>query len=77
MPQLIVRNLEEKVVAKLRQRAAANNRSVEAEHRELLRTALLGAEARRSFKQALADIPAVGCDEDFARDRSKPRKVRL
>ena len=41
MAQLTVRNVNEQVVRALKQRAAANGRSAEAEHRELLRSALL------------------------------------
>ena len=48
MAQLTVRNLEEAVVRALRQRAAAHGRSAEAEHRELLRNALLPD--RESFR---------------------------
>lgn len=40
MAQLVVRNLEEDVKERLRQRAAANGRSMEAEARLILRTAL-------------------------------------
>ena len=39
--QLIVRNIEEEVVEALKLRAARHGRSAEAEHRELLREALL------------------------------------
>ena len=42
MADLTVRNVSEEVVDALERRAAANGRSVEAEHRELLRAALLG-----------------------------------
>ena len=45
MADLTVRNVSEEVVDALKRRAAANGRSVEAEHRELLRTALLGTTA--------------------------------
>ena len=44
MADLTVRNVSGDVVAALKRRAAANGRSVEAEHRELLRAALLGAD---------------------------------
>ena len=40
MAQLIVRKLESDVVAELRKRAARSGRSMEAEHREILRAAL-------------------------------------
>ena len=41
MAQLTVRNLDDQVVRALKQRAAAHGRSAEAEHRDLLRNALL------------------------------------
>ena len=44
MPQLTVRNVHEQVVRALKQRAAAHGRSAEAEHREILRAALLEGE---------------------------------
>ncbi|MDE0202369.1 MAG: hypothetical protein OXK73_08040 [Rhodospirillaceae bacterium] len=44
MADLTVRNVSEEVVDALKRRAAANGRSVEAEHRELLHAALLGAD---------------------------------
>lgn len=40
MGQLLVRGLDDEVVALIRQRAAANGRSVEAEHRAILETAV-------------------------------------
>ena len=40
MAQLLVRNVDEETVARLKARAAAHGRSVEAEHREILRAAL-------------------------------------
>ena len=42
MARLTVRNVSQDVVDALKRRAAANGRSIEAEHRELLRAALLG-----------------------------------
>jgi plasmid stability protein len=49
MAQLTVRNINERVVRALKQRAAAHGRSAEAEHREILRAALL--EGEESFVQ--------------------------
>jgi len=40
--------------------------SAEAEHREILRQALLGP-AKKSFAQVLAAMPSVGEDSDFQR----------
>lgn len=44
MAQLTVRKINEQVVRALKQRAAAHGRSAEAEHREILRAALLEGE---------------------------------
>ena len=44
MAHLTVRNVSEDVGDILKRRAAANGRTVEAEHRELLRAALLGVD---------------------------------
>ena len=41
MAQLTVRNVDDRVVRALKQRAASHGRSAEAEHREVLRVALL------------------------------------
>ncbi|HEY8021967.1 MAG TPA: DNA-binding protein [Thermoanaerobaculia bacterium] len=75
--QLVVRNLEEEVVRELRLRAARHGRSAEAEHREILRQALLPSVARKSFKDLLLSIPQVGDDADFERLPDRGRKVRL
>lgn len=45
MAQLLVRNLEDDVKAGLKARALRNRRSLEAEAREILRSAVLGAPA--------------------------------
>jgi plasmid stability protein len=66
MAQLMVRNLAEDLVKALKQRAAKHNRSAEQEHREILQAALRGTR-RRSIAEALAAIPNVGTDADFAR----------
>jgi antitoxin FitA len=44
MSQLTVRNVSAQIVRALKQRAAAHGRSAEAEHREILRQALLERE---------------------------------
>ena len=77
MAQLVVRKLESKVVMELRKRAARSGRSMEAEHREILRAALLPARGTKSLKELLLMMPAVGEDSDFARPKSRPRRVRL
>lgn len=61
---LVVRNVDEKIALKLKQRAASHNRSAEAEHREILKAALGGTD-RRSFLDVLQSMPNVGDDSDF------------
>lgn len=58
MAQLIVRNLDDELVSRLKQRAAEHGRSAEAEHREILRQALQ-EEPRRSFKEMAARVRAM------------------
>jgi plasmid stability protein len=73
--QLIVRNVDEGIVRALKRRASRHGRSAEAEHREILRTALRGELERASFQQALAAMPHVGSDDDFTPLRDLPRDV--
>ena len=77
MAQLIVRNLDPDLVARLRRKAAGHGRSMEAEHREILRDALSPRRGRKSLKEHLLEIPDVGTDEDYARVQDKGRRVRL
>jgi len=77
MAQLIVRNLDEDLVRKLKVRAARRNRSAEAEHREILREALRPRGAVTPLKQQLSEMPGAGKDEDFARPRDRGRRTRL
>ncbi len=77
MAQLIVRNLNRKIVHELKVRAARHGRSAEAEHREILRQALLPPKPRKSFKEMLLAIPQVGEDRDFERRRDLGREVEL
>jgi antitoxin FitA len=73
MAQLIVRNLDEEIVVRLRQRAAKHRRSTEAEHREILREALMPRRRGASFKEHLLAMPDAGTDVDFARPRERTR----
>jgi plasmid stability protein len=77
MAQLIVRNLDDDIVARLRRRAAEHRRSTEAEHREILRQALVTGGRRGSLKQKLLSMPDVGRDADFARRQDRGRKADL
>ncbi len=63
MSQLIVRQIEERVVRKLKKQAGQHGVSMEEEHRRILREALLGRAAKRSsFKEALLAMPDAGDD---------------
>jgi plasmid stability protein len=76
MAQLIVRQLEDKVVEKLREQAGKHGVSMEEEHRRILREALLDEPARRlSFKEALLTMPNVGDDKDFQRVPEVDRQI--
>jgi plasmid stability protein len=55
---LIVRNVEEELVRRLKMRAARHNRSAEAEHREILRAALAG-EPSEAFAEVAARMRAL------------------
>jgi len=76
MADLIVRRIDPDLVAALRQRAARNGRSAEAEHREIL-ASVLRRPRRRTLAEVLAAMPNVGRDEDFARveDAREARRV--
>lgn len=76
MAQLIVRDIPQEVVARLKQQAAKRGRSAEAEHREILRQALLPS-ATASLKSMLNEMPGVGRDSDFTRPRRLGRRVSL
>jgi antitoxin FitA len=65
---LIVRNVDPKVVKALKELAARNGRSAEAEHRAILEAALRRPR-KRSLYEVLAAMPNVGKDSDFAPDR--------
>ncbi len=79
MAQLLVRNIEETVVRKLRQKAARAGVSMEEEHRRILRLTLLGKKKRpkMSFLDFLCTMPNVGRDSDFARPKAKMREIDI
>lgn len=52
---LHVRNLDDDLIARLKRRAARHGRSTEAEHREILRQALI-ADVEPSFDTLAADL---------------------
>ncbi len=76
MAQLIVRNLEDSLVRRLKRRAQRDAVSMEEEHRRILRAALRREECG-SFKDLLLSMPEVGDAADFARIPQPQREVRL
>lgn len=73
MAQLIVRNVDDDLVQRLKERAAKHGRSAEEEHRQLLRAALRS----EGLISRLREMPDVGSDDDFARASDLPRDVDL
>lgn len=68
---LHVRNLDDELVSKLKRRAARHGRSVEAEHREILRQ-VLSAETEPDFDALAAELRAL-----TARRRQTPSEILL
>jgi len=65
---LIVRNVDPEIARALKELAARNGRSAEAEHRAILEAALRRPR-KRSFNEVLASMPNVGKDSDFEFNR--------
>jgi plasmid stability protein len=76
MANLIVRGIDEALVQALKHRAAKRGRSAEAEHREILASALRRPRKRR-LAEVLAAIPDVGKDEDFERIEDSAEAQRV
>ena len=66
MADLQVRGVEESLVRALKKQAVEHGRSGEAEHRAILKAALLSP-PRRKLADLLAAMPDVGRDADFER----------
>lgn len=77
MAQLNVRNLDERLVAALRRRAARHGHSAEAEHRAILQQALEPELRQEGLKELLLAMPDVGEDADFRAERDLPREIEL
>lgn len=74
--QLIVRNLDKRLVDRLKRRAAEHGRSAEDEHRRILEQ-VLSPKPKATLKELLLAMPAVGEDADFERQDDRGRKVAL
>jgi plasmid stability protein len=66
MPNLVVRNVDEKIIRALKLRAGRRGISAEAEHRNILAQVLLRPR-KRSFADVIAAMPNMGRDSDFER----------
>jgi len=76
MAQLIVRQIEAKIVRKLKERAGRHGISMEEEHRRILRDILLGSrEKKQSLKEYLLAMPEIGSDELFERTGDFGRNI--
>ena len=77
MAQLIVRRIEEKLVNRLKKRAAEHGVSMEEEHRRILREILQAPpKPKMNFKEFLLTCPDFG-DPDELRQRDLPREIDL
>ena len=74
MAAITVRNLDDDVQRRIKQRAAANNRSMEAEARAILSAAV----APRSFVEAWLELATAhhGVDLELP-ERTRPRELDL
>ena len=70
MANLIVRNVDDDIANALKTRARQHGISAEAEHRRILEQALRYPK-KRSFLEALHQMPDVGADEDFSRKQDQ------
>ena len=80
MPDLTIREIELEIVAKLKERAERHRRSIEEEHRAVLRESLLGTSEPTPplrFEEYLRTMPDVGTDADFERIEGSIRDVKL
>ena len=80
MAELLLPNVEPTMVARLKARADQHRRSVEDEHRAMLRDVLLVGDQEPSamtFEAYLRKMPDVGTDADFSRIDGGIRDVDL
>lgn len=80
MIELVVRQVEPEIIAKLKERADQHCHSVEDELRQILKDALLTKDTlplMPSFEEYLHSMPNVGTDDDFSRIEGSIRDVDL
>jgi len=73
MANLVVRNIDDRIVKALKAKAGLEGISAEAEHRKILEAALLKPK-KKSFSEVLKAIPNVGLDTDFERIQDESPK---
>ncbi|CAN5571713.1 hypothetical protein BH18VER1_BH18VER1_07460 [soil metagenome] len=77
MAQILIRQLDEAIVRKLRTKAAAEGVSAEEEARRILRRSLLGEVPDTSMISFLRTMPGGVEDDLFKRPKTKQRRVQL
>jgi plasmid stability protein len=80
MAELTIREIDPEIIDRLTQLAKQHQRSIEEEHRAILREALYRehpAEANAPFEAFLGLMPDVGHDDDFSRIQGAIRSVEL
>ena len=82
MAQLVVRNLEDKVKRRLRERAKSHGRSMEEEARVIIRDAVKANEPRKKeglgtqLMKLFADVPAEFKIEEIRGQKPRPAKFK-
>lgn len=76
MAQLLVRNIPEALVKKLKRRAVEQGVSAEEEHRRILQEALEGTKKALNFKEHLLSAPELAEEDQWMFDRNDPRMKR-
>ena len=78
MSQLLVRNIPESLVKKLKRRAVEHGVSAEEEHRQILRAALsqpAPVKKKRTLFDAFIELGKIAPDFEFVRERKiEPRR---
>ena len=77
MANLLVRNVETELVERLRRQARAHGRSIEAEHRAILRAALGPRRTGRDLLALIRSGPGLGLDPDAVRSAETGRPADL
>ena len=77
MPQILIRQLDDAIVRKLRAKAAAEGVSAEEEARRILRRSLIGEVPEMPMLEFLRTMPDAGDEAIFARPKHRQRKIEL